>query len=58
MLKYIWQLLVVGLPPKCVHQWSKWEVANVKSNTAGDFIVLQCRRCEICGFTQFKTNQT
>ncbi len=59
MLKFFWQLLVIGFPPKppdCSHQWTHWEITSSKSNSVGDYVTLQSRRCERCGVHEFKKN--
>lgn len=56
MLKYLWQLLVVGFPPKCVHDFGMWEITKAMSNNLGQVIVHQGRRCQKCGLHEFKVD--
>lgn len=64
MLKYLWQLLVVGFPekppkpPDCEHEWSQWACVKLKKGATvsidqfGCMTVRQTRKCDKCGFTQ------
>ena len=57
MLKILWQLLVVGFPPKCVHDFGLWNIVNSLSGDDGSVIVHQARRCQKCGVCEFKVDK-
>jgi predicted Zn-ribbon and HTH transcriptional regulator len=57
MLKFFYQLFVVGFPPKkpdCEHIFREWKVLNAMSNSHGDQLLIQTRSCSHCGFTEIK----
>ena len=54
MLKFLWNLLVVGFPPKCVHDFGLWEITKAMSSNYGDLKVHQARRCQKCGLSEFR----
>ena len=54
MLLWLYRLFVIGFPPKCVHEYGKWDVVKVMSSNRGDIIVHQARQCSKCGYHDFK----
>ena len=52
MLKFLWRLFVVGFPPKCMHDFEKWEVISVMGNDHGTKKIFQTRMCKKCGLVE------
>jgi hypothetical protein len=55
MLLWLYRF-IVGFPPKCVHEFSQWNITKVLSNAQGNMKVHQGRRCDKCGLYEFKVD--
>jgi hypothetical protein len=63
ILKFLWQLFIVGFPPEkpdCEHEWGMWEnptkISYAKYDFGEDIYLVQTRVCKKCGtFIQKET---
>lgn len=42
-------------PKKCKHTFSMWEVIKRASSTDGGYLIVQERRCAVCGLAEVIT---
>ena len=55
MLKFLWNLLVVGFRKQCKHDFSDWEIIFEGVSANGrHYVCHQKRHCQKCNLTQVK----
>jgi hypothetical protein len=56
MLLWLYRLIVIGFPPKCVHEFGNWEITKAMTSNYGDIKTHQGRRCKKCGLYEFRVD--
>lgn len=44
--------------PKCKHAFSMWEIIKRGSNNSGDYLIVQERRCQLCGLAEVASTRS